>query len=111
MSRYLEIAEEVMRKIRARRETGDASGSPWQSTRIMGKNPGNELTKPTKETQPDGSVSFVSLSVQPARTNNADLPWPGYNGGKQFACEKCGAHFDTSAGFAKHSVYGCENPR
>ena len=35
------------------------------------------------------------------------LPWPGYNGGKQFACEKCGTRFDTSAGFAKHSVYGC----
>jgi hypothetical protein len=35
------------------------------------------------------------------------LPWPNYNGGKQFCCQHCGAHFDTSVGFAKHQVSGC----
>src|SRR5215469_9092803 len=34
-------------------------------------------------------------------------PWPSYNGGKLFVCEKCGTRFDTSVGFARHSVYGC----
>jgi hypothetical protein len=37
----------------------------------------------------------------------ADLPWPDYNGGKQFCCERCGTRFDTSVGFAQHQVYGC----
>ena len=36
------------------------------------------------------------------------LPWAGYNGGLQFACGKCGAHFDTSVGFAKHFAFGCD---
>ena len=65
MARYLEIAEEVMQKIKARRKlekTGDSSGLPWQ----------------------------------------------GYNGGQQFHCDKCNTYFDTSAGFAKHQVYGCD---
>jgi hypothetical protein len=61
MARYLELAEEAMREIRARRKLG----------RI------------------------------------AELPWPGYNGGKQFCCKLCDAHFDTSTGYAKHQVYGC----
>jgi hypothetical protein len=65
MARYLEIAEQEMRKIRARREmekTGERS----------------------------------------------KLPWAGYNGGNKFCCEKCGAHFDTSVGFATHEVRGCD---
>lgn len=68
MSRYLEIAEEVMQKIRARRrleKTGDTSG----------------------------------------------LPWPGYNGGKQFHCDLCDAYFDTGSGMASHEAYGCDSQR
>jgi hypothetical protein len=66
MARYLELAEEAMREIRARRgleKTGDG------------------------------------------------LPWPGYNSGKQFCCQHCGAHFDTSVGIAKHEVNGCAPER
>jgi hypothetical protein len=36
-----------------------------------------------------------------------ELPWLGYNGGKQFACDLCGVRFDTSVGIAKHKVNGC----
>ena len=47
---------------------------------------------------------------EPARTEKVacDLPWPGYNGGKQFQCDLCHTYFDTSTGIAKHMVYGCE---
>ena len=71
-------------------------------------------TKPSKPTQPphdSGSVSFVGTSSSESQkigvSVTSRLPWPGYNGGKQFVCEKCGTRFDTSAGFAKHSVYSC----
>jgi hypothetical protein len=37
------------------------------------------------------------------------LPWPGYNGGQQFACDRCGTRFDTSAGFARHQVGNCKD--
>jgi hypothetical protein len=63
----LEIAEEVMQKIRARRKL--------------------------------------------EKTGDARCPWPGYNGGKQFRCNLCGAHFDTSSGIARHQVYGCDAPK
>ena len=63
MARYLELAEEAMREIRARRNL--------------------------------------------EKTGNGELPWPGYNGGKQFCCQRCGTRFDTSAGYAKHQVSGC----
>lgn len=62
MARYTELAEEVMQKIRARRQ----------------------------------------------REKNTDLPWPGYNGGRQFTCKGCGLHFDTSSGVANHQVYECK---
>jgi hypothetical protein len=65
MANYLEIAEEELQKIKARRRL---------------------------EKTADG----------------AGLPWPSYNGGRQFHCDKCGANFDTSAAIAKHRVYGCE---
>jgi|SRR6266571_483341 len=32
---------------------------------------------------------------------------PSDNAGKQFCCKRCGAHFDTSVGKAKHDAYGC----
>jgi hypothetical protein len=63
MARYLELAEEAMREIRARRNL--------------------------------------------EKTCDGELPWPGYNGGKQFCCGHCGTRFDTSVGFAKHLVSGC----
>jgi hypothetical protein len=63
MARFLELAEEAMREIRARRNL--------------------------------------------EKIGNGELPWPGYNSGKQFCCVLCGAHFDTSAGWAKHQVNGC----
>jgi len=44
------------------------------------------------------------LEVLRRRSN---LPWPSYNGGRQFACAKCGLHFDTSTGYAKHIVHVC----
>jgi hypothetical protein len=34
-------------------------------------------------------------------------PWPDYNGGKQFCCTHCGAHFDTSVGKAWHEANDC----
>lgn len=43
-----------------------------------------------------------------AKSGGNNSPWPGYNGGNQFVCERCGTHFDTSAGFAKHQAIGCE---
>lgn len=36
-----------------------------------------------------------------------DLPWPDYNGRKQFLCQQCGTRFDTSTGYARHQVYDC----
>jgi hypothetical protein len=39
------------------------------------------------------------------------LPWPAYNGGKQFECDQCGRRFDTSTGIAIHQVYGCNSQR
>jgi hypothetical protein len=53
MARYLELAEEAMREIRACRQRED----------VEGKN--------------------------------------------RFHCQRCGAHFDTSVGKAKHEIYGC----
>lgn len=43
--------------------------------------------------------------AESAPTWKADLPWLGYNGGRQFVCDLCGVHFDTSAGIAKHKLY------
>lgn len=43
------------------------------------------------------------------RRGGSGLPWPSYNWGKQFSCEQCGTVFDTSVGFAKHKVSGCES--
>jgi hypothetical protein len=48
-----------------------------------------------------------TVRAEPAPARKTDLPWPGYNGGKQFVCDLCGVHFDTSAGIAKHSVEDC----
>jgi hypothetical protein len=33
-----------------------------------------------------------------------ELPWPGYNNGKRFVCDRCGREFARSVGFAKHKV-------
>lgn len=45
--------------------------------------------------------------IQILKQREASLPWPGYNGGRQFRSDLCGAYFDTSAGIARHTVYGC----
>jgi hypothetical protein len=66
-------------------------------------------TKPTELTEPTPEGVFVS-SVGSINHKNQkmDLPWPGYNGGKQFFCEHCGTRFDTSCGHAKHLADGCK---
>lgn len=33
------------------------------------------------------------------------IPWPGYHNNQPFVCKRCGLHFDTSSGHAKHIVY------
>ena len=58
-------------------------------------------------TNEGGSGTFGTCHLPPG-TKKAELPWPGYNGGNQFRCDLCGAYFDTSAGIAKHTVYGCK---
>ncbi len=59
-------------------------------------------------------VDYLKLSKEAAEEfekekdpTTAGLPWPTYNGGKQFVCSKCGIRFDTSAGIARHQVYDC----
>jgi hypothetical protein len=55
-----------------------------------------------------GQRASQNHSSQISSRNQArNLPWPGYNGGRQFSCEQCLAHFDTSVGVAKHQVNGC----
>jgi hypothetical protein len=52
-------------------------------------------------TQPiENTASYASSAV------GAVLPPVSQYKGR--ACEKCGAHFDTSAGIAKHWAYGCQ---
>ena len=48
--------------------------------------------------------------IEILKRRTASLPWPGYNGDQPFVCLKCGLHFDTGAGIAKHQVYGCATP-
>ena len=47
--------------------------------------------------------------IEILKRRDASIPWPGYHGGRPFVCQKCGVHFDTSAGIAKHQVDGCEH--
>jgi hypothetical protein len=49
--------------------------------------------------------------IQILQQRTGGLPWPGYNGGQQFCCERCATRFDTSVGFAKHQVNGCGGPQ
>ncbi len=61
-------------------------------------------------------VDYVKLAAEALRCRDdrddstGDPPWPDYNGGKQFCCKQCGTRFDTSAGHARHLVYGCSMP-
>jgi hypothetical protein len=72
-------------------------------------------TKPPEPTKPSYEEGFVSFVSSPLRESQEigdpqpDLPWrgPGYHGGKQFVCKRCGCRFDTSAGHARHQVYDC----
>jgi hypothetical protein len=69
---------------------------------------------PSQEMGPEEGNSVSSVS-SPCHTSQemgpeSQLPWPTYNNGRQFRCELCGAHFDTSCGIAKHQVHGCETP-
>ena len=55
-------------------------------------------------------VDYLKLAEDALRYRGdefEDLPWLGYNVGKQFVCEQCGTRFDTSAGYARHQVYDC----
>ncbi len=53
------------------------------------------------------AVRAQSAAVIAYLRQRVGLPWPTYNGGMQFRCDRCNAHFDTSCGFAKHQVVGC----
>ena len=58
----------------------------------------------------DGSDLIDSLRTQREgvlhvlRRRDNELPWPGYNNGKRFVCDRCGREFARSAGLAKHKV-------
>jgi len=60
-------------------------------------------------------VDYLKLAEEAMREYDAgkepvtDLPWPSYNAGKQFHCEKCKTMFDTSVAYAKHKVLGCSH--
>jgi hypothetical protein len=57
-------------------------------------------------------VDYLKLAEEALRgrdNKTEGLPWPGYNGGKQFCCEYCGTRFDTSVGYAKHQANRCSN--
>jgi hypothetical protein len=58
------------------------------------------------ETQPE-SVGSVSVFLSPLGRETQKHT----HSGTQFACEKCGTSFDTSAGRAHHEVYECKRPR
>ena len=65
------------------------------------------------EIPPEVEYLIPELQTQKAavlailRQRSSGIPWPGYNHDRPFVCKKCGTHFDTSAGFAKHQVYVC----
>ena len=58
----------------------------------------------------DGSDLIDSLRTQREdvlyvlRRRDNELPWPGYNNGKRFVCDRCGREFARSVGLAKHKV-------
>jgi hypothetical protein len=54
----------------------------------------------------DGSVSSVSpsLGTSSNKSDDDELPWPRYNNGKRFVCDRCGREFARSVGLAKHKV-------
>jgi ribosomal protein L37AE/L43A len=92
-----------------RTDTSQVSNVPFGGDRVpkvtkLGFEGGLEVPKVTK------LPSFVTFGTChfPPGTEKTELPWPGYNGGNQFVCGKCGAHFDTGTGHAKHEVYGCD---
>jgi hypothetical protein len=65
-------------------------------------------TKPPEPTKPAAESSSVSFDgARWPEFQKMDLPWPAYNGGKEFCCEQCGTRFDTSTGYAQHQVDGC----
>ncbi len=87
----------------------------WEAKR-QGKSPseklaqknGWSLTTATEKAE-DGKLWFPNLRTTAGTTEPpGKLPWPGYNGGKQFRCDLCHTYFDTSVGFAKHQVNGCD---
>ena len=45
------------------------------------------------------AVRAQSAAVIAYLRQRVGLPWPTYNGGMQFRCDRCNAHFDTSCGF------------
>jgi hypothetical protein len=45
--------------------------------------------------------------IQILRHRASGIPCPGYNRDQPFTCDKCGVHFDTSAGIAQHQVNVC----
>lgn len=83
----------------------------WQPSEALdGGVQGSKVSKVAKLEEKSTSDTFATCYLSPG-TKKAELPWPGYNGGRQFVCDKCGVHFDTSSGIAKHQVWGCGNDR
>jgi hypothetical protein len=86
----------------------------WKPTEVLdGSVRGAKVPEVPKVKDEDTSGTFGTCHLTPStkKAEGSGLPWPGYNNGKQFECDKCGAHFDTSSGIAKHQVWGCGNDR